>query len=642
MKFIRLNAARLTILLLSGVIGACGGGGGGEASGPVSPPPATTLIDVVLSAGDVVAGSSETGTATAEVRYTPSEASVSITVTLNGLTAESVSLRRGFAGDVGMEIQQLVAGSTADTWELERTSLNSAEASDLDAGAWHLLVSTATAPDGALRGQILSSGVAVGRFSLTADQVTTGSQSTASAKAWLTLDSNRSEVASHIVTSGIDDATAVELRTAKAGLEGPVAVTLTQNAASVESWSAESVGYTAALRTAVDDGDLYGLVTNTANPDGAIRGQYIPEGIELITTDLVADAVVMSSATARSSLATGRAMTTLGNDLLTTHVNLFGIPDTIGVELRQAPAGQNGPVLAGFARDSVSPTLWSLRDHPLDSRTRTGLDNQTLYLSVVTALQPNGAARGQIAAADSAPAPDSSTFHVVAVDPMNAARLEAMPSTYFISLNREPLPASVTPGAIAAAASGGDGSFGDGNEVAITPSNVAASGNTIEVSFAGVSAADDVYRVRVRGGGSDGVVDTTGIALDGDGDGNAGGTFESAFEVARRPVGGAFGKIQDEIFTVSCASSDCHSGAGAPDGLDLTAGQAYENIVNVRSVQMPDLFRIEPGDPDNSYLVRKVEGRGIAANRMPLGGPPLSSEQIDLIRAWVSDGAPDD
>lgn len=56
---------------------------------------------------------------------------------------------------------------------------------------------------------------------------------------------------------------------------------------------------------------------------------------------------------------------------------------------------------------------------------------------------------------------------------------------------------------------------------------------------------------------------------------------------------------------------------------------------------MPEFVRIEPGDPDNSYLVRKVEGSNIVANRMPLGAAPLDQEQIDLIRQWVTDGAPD-
>lgn len=103
----------------------------------------------------------------------------------------------------------------------------------------------------------------------------------------------------------------------------------------------------------------------------------------------------------------------------------------------------------------------------------------------------------------------------------------------------------------------------------------------------------------------------------------------------------SFTEIQDTIFTPTCATSGCHSGANPPDGLNLSVGVAYSNLVNVASVQMPSLFRIEPGDPDNSYLVRKVQGTGIVASQMPLGDEPLTQDQIDLIRQWVSEGAED-
>ena len=38
--------------------------------------------------------------------------------------------------------------------------------------------------------------------------------------------------------------------------------------------------------------------------------------------------------------------------------------------------------------------------------------------------------------------------------------------------------------------------------------------------------------------------------------------------------------------------------------------------------------------------IHKLEGRaGIAGERMPLGGPYLSSADIDVIRAWIQSGA---
>jgi hypothetical protein len=53
--------------------------------------------------------------------------------------------------------------------------------------------------------------------------------------------------------------------------------------------------------------------------------------------------------------------------------------------------------------------------------------------------------------------------------------------------------------------------------------------------------------------------------------------------------------------------------------------------------------RIEPGEPDNSYLVYKIQGNqasvGGVGQRMPLSGCCLSQDQIETIRAWVEAGA---
>ncbi len=73
--------------------------------------------------------------------------------------------------------------------------------------------------------------------------------------------------------------------------------------------------------------------------------------------------------------------------------------------------------------------------------------------------------------------------------------------------------------------------------------------------------------------------------------------------------------------------------------MDLSAGQAYSNIVNVRSMQATQLFRILPSNADSSYLVLKIQGRaglvGGVGTRMPLGGS-LTQAQIDTIVAWVA------
>ncbi len=57
--------------------------------------------------------------------------------------------------------------------------------------------------------------------------------------------------------------------------------------------------------------------------------------------------------------------------------------------------------------------------------------------------------------------------------------------------------------------------------------------------------------------------------------------------------------------------------------------------------QQPAVLRVAPMDPDNSYLIRKLEGAaGITGAQMPLGGPALDQAVIDEIRQWIMDGAP--
>ena len=99
-----------------------------------------------------------------------------------------------------------------------------------------------------------------------------------------------------------------------------------------------------------------------------------------------------------------------------------------------------------------------------------------------------------------------------------------------------------------------------------------------------------------------------------------------------------FSSIQVNIFTPIC--TQCHAGASAPLSLSLQVGFSYDQLVGVPSVEVPELLRVDPGQPDNSYLVMKVEGApGITGGRMPLGFSPLSAEQIATIRAWIADGA---
>ena len=107
------------------------------------------------------------------------------------------------------------------------------------------------------------------------------------------------------------------------------------------------------------------------------------------------------------------------------------------------------------------------------------------------------------------------------------------------------------------------------------------------------------------------------------------------------PVAGlqpTLASIQDNVFTPICTG--CHAGAGAPQGLQLTAGNSAANLINVQSPQDPSLVRVIPGDPDHSLLIQKLEGTQTVGARMPRGGPFLDQSTINVIRQWITNGAP--
>jgi len=97
--------------------------------------------------------------------------------------------------------------------------------------------------------------------------------------------------------------------------------------------------------------------------------------------------------------------------------------------------------------------------------------------------------------------------------------------------------------------------------------------------------------------------------------------------------------------TTGCTNNFCHGGGfsnallGNLDKFD----EGYDALVGVASFQAPALQRVNPFNPDLSYLINKLEGTqlevGGSLGQMPSGLPPLSSEQIATIRSWILAGA---
>ena len=110
-----------------------------------------------------------------------------------------------------------------------------------------------------------------------------------------------------------------------------------------------------------------------------------------------------------------------------------------------------------------------------------------------------------------------------------------------------------------------------------------------------------------------------------------------------------FSSIQTDIFNAPdsagrLACTQCHNAIGGRfNGLDLSPAVAYANLVGRNSVAKAGAVRVIAGDPENSYLIHKLEGRpGIVGARMPLLGPALTEGQILVIRRWIELGARND
>lgn len=110
-----------------------------------------------------------------------------------------------------------------------------------------------------------------------------------------------------------------------------------------------------------------------------------------------------------------------------------------------------------------------------------------------------------------------------------------------------------------------------------------------------------------------------------------------------------FSSIQREIFdrresSGRGACTECHTpplSTSVNGRLSLRSDTSFGSLVGVASSGKPGAIRVVPGDPENSYLIHKLEGRpGIEGVRMPSGGPYLTAGQIQVIKRWIALGAP--
>lgn len=84
------------------------------------------------------------------------------------------------------------------------------------------------------------------------------------------------------------------------------------------------------------------------------------------------------------------------------------------------------------------------------------------------------------------------------------------------------------------------------------------------------------------------------------------------------------------IFNGTCTG--CHGSSG---GVNLTS---FSKLMGSNGNNYGDDL-VVPNNADESGLVDKLEPSPDHGSRMPIGGSPLTSTQIQTIRTWINEGA---
>lgn len=125
---------------------------------------------------------------------------------------------------------------------------------------------------------------------------------------------------------------------------------------------------------------------------------------------------------------------------------------------------------------------------------------------------------------------------LTAIAPIDEQIIDAPPIEILLSADAALDTTAFNTGSVTLTRSGGDGSFEEGNEVALTPLSFevrSADPTVVAIKLAPADWLPDSYRLSIAGNGSFAVMDRGGAAIDGDRDAQPGGDFVMHFELGR-------------------------------------------------------------------------------------------------------------
>lgn len=100
-----------------------------------------------------------------------------------------------------------------------------------------------------------------------------------------------------------------------------------------------------------------------------------------------------------------------------------------------------------------------------------------------------------------------------------------------------------------------------------------------------------------------------------------------------------------EIYERVLVPNDCIGCHGKAAALDLSLEHGYENVLGVvakgEKCAPTGMQRVDPGHPETSILLDKLTDAPICGAPMPIGpgAGKVSAEHIELVRAWIAQGA---
>lgn len=347
--------------------------------------------------------------------------------------------------------------------------------------------------------------------------------------------------------------------------------------------------------------------------------------------DVAVSAAEVFPRTNSTATGTGQLTFNLVTGVVTGGITLSGITATLA-HIHDGIAGTNGPVIVDFLQSASDPNRWEVEaGDVLNADQVNALLAGQLYVNVHSAAHPGGEIRGQIK-------PQGIVVGIAGLSGNNVAPPVSNTAAGFAAMTIDEAANTAT---VHVQTTGVD----DATEAHVhdAPAGENAAAPLLTLMKDPSAASHWLLEQQSITQAERDALAADRLYVDVHTPASPGGALRGQLSTdAEAPAAVTLAQLQSTIFTPTC--SGCHTGGGSslPSSMNLSdAAATHAALVGVASTEQPALQRVTAGDPDASYLVRKLEGGpSITGARMPLGGAPLDAALIANVRAWITAGAP--